>query len=356
MHGRVGRGALTLVELLITMTIMAIIAAAILGTASAAMESARVRRTQSTIAKIHELIMERYASYETRRIDVDPSITQAIDRWVGAATNHEDYRIRSLARGQMIADARLLGLRELMKMEMPDRWGDALHEPQILSGVPPLAQAYRRYYEQIQPSATDVGFSERGEMLYIVVMKATGDGEARAQFSQNEIGDVDGDGAREFMDAWGEPIGWLRWPAGVVSDRQPLNPDGTRPGDTDHDPFDAYRRDSPSVTWPPLECYPSTGPRHSNFRQTYYVNMRRRMEAAAGPGMSHQTAYRLAPWIASRRGKFRFFILRIGEEGAENYPLDPYLATGDAMYQQGSTDPDFPNESKSNITNHWMDY
>ncbi|WP_428308240.1 prepilin-type N-terminal cleavage/methylation domain-containing protein [Lacipirellula sp.] len=355
MRRGIGRGALTLIELLVTMTIMAIIAAAILGTAAAAIESARVRRTQSTIAKIHELIMERYASYETRRIDVDPSITQAIDRWVGEATNPEDYRMRSLARGQMIADARLLGLRELMKMEMPERWGDVRYEPQILSQAPPLTHVYRRYYAQTQQSVVNEGFSELGEMLYMVVMTATGDGEARAQFSKNEIGDVDGDGAREFIDGWGEPIGWLRWPAGVVSDRQPLNPDGTRPGETDHDPFDAFRRDSPSVVWPPLECYPQTGPRHGNFQRTYYLNLRKRMETAASPGKSYQTAYRLTPWIASRHGKFRYFILGIDEEGRTNYPLDPYLAAY-GSYQQGCVDPDFPDESKSNITNHQMDY
>src|SRR4051812_6764502 len=66
---RNSRPALTLVELLITMTIMAIITAAILGTASAAMESAHRSRTRQTIHKIHSLIMERLESYSTRRVD-----------------------------------------------------------------------------------------------------------------------------------------------------------------------------------------------------------------------------------------------------------------------------------------------
>ena len=52
----------------------------------------------------------------------------------------------------------------------------------------------------------------------LVIMNATGDGEARTLFSKQDIGDVDEDGAPEFIDGWGNPIGWIRWPAGVVSD------------------------------------------------------------------------------------------------------------------------------------------
>jgi prepilin-type N-terminal cleavage/methylation domain-containing protein len=349
------RRGVTLVELLVTMTIIAIIAAAVLGTTAAAIESARERRTKSTIAKIHELIMERYASYETRRIDVDPSIVQAIDRWAAEAVSPVERRVRTVARGQMLADARLLGLRELMKLEMPDRWMDVTYVPQILSDSPPLAKAYYRYYQQSQATVSDEQFAERGETLYMVVMLATGDGEARMQFSKQEIGDVDGDGAREFVDGWGSPIGWIRWPAGVVSDLQPLTADGKRPGEADHDPFDPFRRDSPTVTWPPLDCYPDAGPRNGSFRKTYYLNMRKRMEKANSATMSHLTAFRMVPWIASRRGKHRYFILRPDDDSAANYPLDPYLAPFDT-YQAGSPDPDFPDESKENITNHGADY
>ncbi|MBA4106177.1 MAG: hypothetical protein C0485_10485 [Pirellula sp.] len=350
------RRGVTLIELLVTMAIMAIIAAAILGTASAAIESARKRKTQSTISKIHELIVERYTSYETRRIDVDPSIVQAIDSWAAEATTPVERRVRSIARGQMLADARLLGLRELMKLEMPERWMDVTYVPQILSKSPPLAEKYYRYYQQSQATVVDEYVSERAETLYMVVMMATGDGEARTHFSKLEIGDIDGDGAYEFIDGWGTPIAWLRWPAGVVSDLQPLGADGQRPSETDHDPFDPFRRDSPTVTWPPLDYYPEVGPRNGNFRMIYYRNLRERIEKSQAADKSHLTAFRMVPWIVSRRGRHRYFILIPEEEAVANHPLDPYLGMTFDQYQNGCPDPGFLDEYKENITNHRVDY
>jgi prepilin-type N-terminal cleavage/methylation domain-containing protein len=344
------RRGVTLVELLITMTIMAIIAAAVLGTAAAAIESGREKKTQSTIAKIHSLLMERYASYETRRIDVDPRITRAIDAWVAQAATPADFQARSTARGQMLADARLLGLRELMKKEMPDRGEDVNHVVQVLSQPPPLAQIYFRRAQQLPSGAT----LSSAECLYMVVMSATGDGEARTLFTKQDIGDTDDDGAPEFIDGWGNPISWMRWPAGVVSDLQPLSADGTRPGIVDHDPFDLFRRDSPTVSTPSTSVYPSVAINGVQFVETYRKNLRNRIEeAAADPTKTYLTAYRLVPLIYS--------VGPDGEPGmqipknSDAAPLDPYLVTSDG-YQAGAIDRDNPDIVKDNITNHLLEY
>jgi prepilin-type N-terminal cleavage/methylation domain-containing protein len=61
--------AFTLIELLITMTIIAIISAAILGTASAAMEAGRRSRTESLITKINGLLLERWDSRRARDVN-----------------------------------------------------------------------------------------------------------------------------------------------------------------------------------------------------------------------------------------------------------------------------------------------
>ncbi len=346
------RSGVTLIELLITMTIMAIIAAAILGTAAAAIESAREKKTQSLIAKIHTLLMERYASYETRRIDVDPRITQAIDQWVALAGTPAEVRVRSAARGQMLADARLLGLRELMKKEMPDRQTDVEHMTLVLTQPPPLAQTYFRRLQQLKAAGEAMS---PAECLYLVVMNSTGDGEARTLFSKQEIGDVDGDGAPEFVDGWGNAIGWIRWPAGVVSDLQPLNADGTRPGESDHDPFDPYRRDSPSVTGPAIGLYPTAaaGQRNVNFQTTYQVNMRNRMQQAT-PAKSHLLAYRLTPLIYSGGPDGESSMRFAGDD--ERLPLDPYYVNPDDDYQAGAPDQQNPEAIKDNITNHLIDY
>jgi prepilin-type N-terminal cleavage/methylation domain-containing protein len=346
------RRAVTLIELLITMTIMAIISAAILGTAAAAIESGRDKKTQSQIAKIHTLLMERYASYETRRIDVDPRITQEIDAWVAGATTPAEFKARSTARGQMLADARLLGLRELIKKEMPDRQKDVEHLTLILTQPPPLAQTYYRRFQQLQAAGENLS---PAECLYLVVMNATGDGEARTLFTKQDIGDVDDDGASEFIDGWGNAIGWIRWPAGVVSDLQPKNPDGTRPGETDHDPFDLFRRDSPTVTTPPIGSYPDKPAGRSNysFQRTYQENMRDRMQLAS-PTKSHLLAFRLTPLVFSA-GPDGESAMRIAGDTDTNQPLDPYYVTPDD-YQAGAPSEDDPDAVKDNITNHLLEY
>jgi prepilin-type N-terminal cleavage/methylation domain-containing protein len=62
---------LTLIELLVTISIIATLSAMFLGASRAAMEHSRGARTKTTIDKLHTLIMERYADYETRRVDLD---------------------------------------------------------------------------------------------------------------------------------------------------------------------------------------------------------------------------------------------------------------------------------------------
>lgn len=344
------RRAVTLIELLITMTIMAIIAAAILGTAAAALEGAREKKTQSMITKIHTLLMDRYSSYATRRIDVDPRITQEIDKWVAQATTPVQIRERTVARGQMLADARLLGVRELMKKEMPDRQKDITHVTLVLSQVPPLAQTYFRRYQQL-PSGASLS---PAECLYLVIMNSTGDGEARTLFAKQDIGDVDEDGAPEFIDGWGNAISWIRWPAGVVSDLQPLNSAGARPGDADHDPFDIYRRDSPAVMTP-VSMYPTVpaGQRGVSFKETYEDNMRNRMQLAT-PTNSRLMAFRLTPLIFSGGPDGESAMKFAGDD--ERTPLDPYYVNQDDNYQSGEPDQEKKDATKDNITNHLLEY
>ena len=68
-----------------------------------------------------------------------------------------------------------------------------------------LAQAVDRFGQE------KVDAYESCEALYLVV--TSGDREL-VRFTDREIGDMDGDGLKEFHDAWGRPICWHRWPAG----------------------------------------------------------------------------------------------------------------------------------------------
>jgi hypothetical protein len=173
-----------------------------------------------------------------------------------------DIRAKALA----TTVANLRAKRELMKLELPDRWSDITGNlfgatprgpltspryPTHLDDRPTLSKIYLRRYESTNPSERFEG----AECLYMIIMYACGDGEARTMFSARDIGDVDGDGAPEFLDGWGRPIHFVRWPAGFVSAMQPLDntldpPD--RNPDIDHDPFDPFRVDPNAYRLVPL--------------------------------------------------------------------------------------------------------
>ena len=253
----------TLIELLVTISIIAILATVFLGVSNSAIESGRRARTKSVIAKIHGLLMERWDSYKTRRVEIDPDIINSIDT-AGFSPRQ---------RGQILSDIRLLARRELMLLEMPDSWSDVLlntvssnsplDEPRILSSFPPLRNTYlRRFYDIVSSVSAEVIEENQGaECLYMIVMFATGDGEARTLFSERDIGDTDGDGAPEFLDGWGRPIHFIRWAPGFAprSDLMLGN------ADADHDSFDTYRRDQVNVPRPPISSY-------SSFINTLFID------------------------------------------------------------------------------------
>lgn len=266
------RAAFTLVELLVAIAIIGILAGLLLGVAASAVESGREARTKAMIARIHTLVLQHYDTYKDRR----------------APINDNNAALKSLT-GQNRARARLYALRELMLMEMPDRWSDvllkspddvgALNDLENVSpiylkppttsstygGVTPLNEAYRRQYFSMleSPGVTReaIKSNQAAECLYMIVMFATADGEARSLFNENSIGDTDQDGAYEFLDGWGRPISWIRWPAGFESDLQPnarrLGGDPTvaewlTVATQDHDPYDPFLVDPPAFRTVPL--------------------------------------------------------------------------------------------------------
>jgi prepilin-type N-terminal cleavage/methylation domain-containing protein len=70
--------------------------------------------------------------------------------------------------------------------------------------------------------------TSRSEMLYAILVEGTGPlGSAfnREDFGLNDIKDTDGDGLMEFVDAFGEPLQFYRWPIMFRSDTQKGFPD-----------------------------------------------------------------------------------------------------------------------------------
>jgi prepilin-type N-terminal cleavage/methylation domain-containing protein len=259
------RGGFTLVEMLVTITIVAILAAVVYGAMAAAENTAKIAKTRATIAKLHRLIMARYESYKTRRIPIDMFMQ------IGTTT-HISTPLTPLE----MATVRLEAIREIMRIELPERVNDVIIQPTsgsvgafTSSGWSKLSrnassrkmqptsisQAYYTYWQQqesqgrrwrSQTSNTHIS----AECLYMIITMACPGG--REQFSENEIGDVDRDGWPEFIDGWGRPIYFMRWAPGFI----PANGADTvlQSGNPtlQHDPFDTQRVDATAYQLIPL--------------------------------------------------------------------------------------------------------
>lgn len=213
------RRAFTLVELLSTIGIITILAAMSLGALHAVQQSAKIDRTKATIAKINAYVMDQYESHRTRRI---PANLQSSS----FATVPANYWMAELA------GRRLDAIRDLMRMEMPDRWND-IGDPPLsftwtngnpwMPSKPALTQRFQAKYDAALAALQAKGYAAAkiddimgryasAKLLYMIVMAH--DPEAAEHFRSDEIARPTEDGFPVFVDAWGNPIKFLRWAPG----------------------------------------------------------------------------------------------------------------------------------------------
>ena len=239
------RRGFTVIELMIVIAIIALLAAVAASALSNAAEQARAQRTRAIINKIDQLIMEKYDSYRTRAIPLQmPNGTSP-------------YRA---------AEIRLHAIRDLMRMEMPDRKTDLTDGPADLNpysattlslASPSVRNGYiRRITAACGSSWQDntTGWtpaSQGAECLYLILsMMRDGEQSSLDYFTSAEVGDLDGDGMPEILDGWGKPIEFLRWAPGFVIDPDsawkevpsfvPLTTQ-TRDASVSPDPFDPLK-------------------------------------------------------------------------------------------------------------------
>lgn len=247
MGTRTKRG-FTLIELLITITIIGIMGGMILFALYRAQETAKAHKTRAIITKLDAVIKDKWQTYQYRRVPVylgpdqyddstgnvagqyDPADTQLTD-WYGDGTyrsNGPDPRAS--------AKIRLESIHDLMRMELPDRYSDICAV--FAGGVIDSSSGAAATFQTPTPSPAMVPPSLRStyqrkiggnasvenqsaEMLYLIVQGTlASDDDSRDVFKPDNIGDTDNDGMPEFVDGWGRPIKFIRWPVGMISDLQ----------------------------------------------------------------------------------------------------------------------------------------
>ncbi len=272
------REGFTLVEMLVVISILAILASMILMALWGVAENARQRRTLSTIKRIDTYIRAHWDSLADRRVGIRVGTLRGLptERQYMAvlnpsgnpATAQAIRRDRYRAYGRFVAYLRLAAIREIMRMELPDRKADLLTPQELgvapgpaivvaandprsnlsppvlrtlflsrLDSIPSRWQAYRSKIASILGTSPANGpgwhagwttQNESAECLYLILsMMHDDERSALDWFAESEIGDTDLDGVPEILDSWGRPIAFVRWPAGFVKQyRYRSNPVG----------------------------------------------------------------------------------------------------------------------------------
>ena len=209
--GLVVRPGFSLVELLVVTSIMAIMVGLVGAAVSGARVNAKKQQTQLLISKLDMILQQQMTSYASRTSPPNATTTG----FPGAAA-FRSWHIR----------------RNLITGDLPDRWTDVAA---IASGTTlayttgtaptpmyfPLTQPQKTYAAiwrgMSATQQTEAANQYAGaECLFMIVMQG---GIANCidcgELKTADRGDKDGDGLFEFWDAWGNPIGFILWPAGL---------------------------------------------------------------------------------------------------------------------------------------------
>ena len=262
------RPAFTLVEVLVVLVLISILSGMVMTAVRGVNLTARQARTRSIIAIVDTVIQEQYESYKYRPLAVEiPALSSVMP------TGVLKYEVLP----NEAARVRLNMIRDLQRMELPDRISDinvgtVMNQPATIValadrvlvdvGPPPRyvrdtdrsrrvsvpvnwftaaspPNRFAAYRRLIRPTWTPE--FQSAECLYMILATAfIGGAPALEQIPPSNIGDVDNDGMPEILDGWGRPLGFIRWPVGFQD--PDLSIDESMPDD-----FDPLRVDFASV-------------------------------------------------------------------------------------------------------------
>ena len=194
------RSGFTLVEILVVVGLILFLMSLSVAALVNSIGTARERATQTTLLKIHGLMQQRIDAFhramdKTNLSQNSPPIRNMANKWFTA------YSI--------VPPAKVLEIM-VRKSFFQNRFPQSFDERDLtalqITGVTYVAAKHKRE-------------TESAALLYWILTNSEVYGIApvdESDFSSSEVQDTDGDGLKEFVDAWGRPLRFYRWPTHLM--------------------------------------------------------------------------------------------------------------------------------------------
>lgn len=235
------RSGFTLVELLVVIGIIAFLFAISFIAVMGAVGSAREKATITTIRKVDAILTKRIEGFE-RWVKSEDEAASRLPGYITALERRDSgLQTMWLAGGNQRLTAKHFGKLECFRMMFPIVGSDTI--------------------DALPADASNA------ECLYWVIVNGPSFGVDAIEtdaFTANEITDSDGDGLFEFVDGWGNPLRFYRWPTRLL--RPALTTTDAAAAQTIEDPSGTPRYKFPIDTqfvdagiWQGLQSFPSRG-------------------------------------------------------------------------------------------------
>ena len=220
------RSGFTLIELLFVIAILAVLASVAAGVLGKAKKDAQISATRSRITQIEAIMLTVMEEQEVRRlpgnlrpfVGSDRVLAQNLNRRVAAALLLAEYPVAQVAaNGEFMANPDLGQLAPASSPVNPDLGLNFRGWAQGVNGFDSNGQTFVEFLDgtrtaemafwQSIASAGDLEFKEPGEYLFLILSRIDIDGiSALESLGPNVVGDPDGDGHPDIVDAFGDSM------------------------------------------------------------------------------------------------------------------------------------------------------
>ena len=184
------RGGFTLVELLVVIGLILFLMSISIVALNGALGVARQRATQTTIRKIHGLMQQRVDAFN--RAMEKTNLQAAIDK-----LKRDWFRTYNYVPQDKVLE--VMVRKEIFRSRFPQNFYEK--DISLPATVPP------------RPPNSPI--TQSSALLYWILTSSEVYGIApvdESEFNSSEVRDTDGDGLNEFVDGWGQPLRFYRWP------------------------------------------------------------------------------------------------------------------------------------------------